>query len=79
MFTQLGWGKEPAYAAAGPTGMAAGFSRSNTYGLLQVEWQPAPGVDCPSNQPIAACTLTPEQMLYTITLNLAYLQPGLQY
>jgi hypothetical protein len=31
-------------------------------------WKLAPGVTCPPDQPISACPLTPEQKIYTVTI-----------
>ena len=34
-------------------------------------WLPDPAANCPQDQPISACKLTPAQQLYTITLDTA--------
>lgn len=70
-----GWVQDPQYAADSPTGTIVGLRR-NTNGeelaAVQVGWDPAPGVECPPDEPIATCAeeLEPEQMLYTITIDL---------
>lgn len=71
MLTVGGWTEDMQYAADGPTGTAAGFRHENSLCLMQVGWKPSPDADCPSDQPISACNLAPEQQLYTIGLNCA--------
>jgi hypothetical protein len=68
-----GWTVDEQYAADGPTGTMGGLRRDNQLAAYNVQWQPAAGVECPTDQPISACaeTLTPEQMDYTITVDLA--------
>ncbi len=68
-----GWTVDEQYAADGPTGTMGGLRRDNQLAAYNVEWSPASGVTCPADQPISACaeTLTPEQMDYTITIDLA--------
>ena len=39
--------------------------------LILAEWTPAPEANCPDDQPISACELTPEQQLYTVTVQAA--------
>jgi len=48
-----------------------GFNGGGNLGQLTVEWKPAPGASCPTDKPIADCTLLPEHKLYTITLEAA--------
>ena len=61
------------YAADGPTGTIGGLRRDNQLAAYSVDWSPAAGTNCPADQPISACaeTLTPEQMDYNITVDLA--------
>lgn len=68
-----GWAADNQYAAGGPTGTIGGLRRDNQLAAYQVEWSPASGVTCPADQPISVCaeTLTPEQMDYAITVDLA--------
>jgi hypothetical protein len=49
----------------------AGFRQGNRLYLLQVGWEPSEDANCPSDQPISACDLEPQQHLYTIVLNCA--------
>jgi hypothetical protein len=64
----LGFTELPAYQADGPTGTATALSRDSAILIIRVSWEPAPGTDCPSDQPISACSLKPEQKLYTISI-----------
>jgi hypothetical protein len=68
MLTTQGWASDMQYDAGGPTGQAGGFRRDSGLLLLSVGWEPSDDADCPSDQPISACSLTPEQQIYTITL-----------
>jgi hypothetical protein len=73
VLTDNGWTADPQYAADSPTGTIGGLRRDNQLAAYNVEWSPADGVTCPADQPISACaeTLTPEQMNYNITIDLA--------
>ncbi|MDX1418247.1 MAG: hypothetical protein R3293_28865, partial [Candidatus Promineifilaceae bacterium] len=66
-----GWTKDARYAAGGPMGTAAAFRQDNDLCWLQINWEPSADADCPADQPIAACELTPEQHLYMAVLNCA--------
>ena len=72
-----GWTQEMNYVADGPTGTVIGLRHTETdsanqLAIIAVNWEPAPDVTCPQDQPIAACAeaLEPTQLLYTITLDL---------
>ncbi|UBF28286.1 hypothetical protein K9N68_10615 [Kovacikia minuta CCNUW1] len=78
LFTELGWGEDPSYAAGGPTGMATAYRRSNNLAIVQAEWEPASEVKCPPDQPIADCAITPEQQRYRISLHLGQRQRSLR-
>jgi tetratricopeptide (TPR) repeat protein len=71
MLGTRGWQEDPMYAADGPAGTATGFRRAGELCLLTVGWEPSADANCPQDQPISACQLTPEQQLYTIELNCA--------
>lgn len=66
-----GWAADVAYAADGPTGTAFGLRQGTQLVLVAVNWQPAADANCPADQPISACELTPEQQLYAITVQAA--------
>lgn len=66
-----GWAVDMAYAADGPTGTAFGLRQGAQLALASVNWEPAADANCPADQPISACELTPEQQLYTITVQAA--------
>lgn len=66
-----GWAVDMLYAADGPTGTAYAMRRDNRLGLISVMWTPSADANCPTDQPISACQLQPEQQLYTITLRFA--------
>lgn len=64
----IGWEEDVQYAAGGPTGMGIGMTRDAALLLILADWTPDPAADCPADQPISACALTPEQQLYTMTV-----------
>ncbi|MBE2225610.1 MAG: hypothetical protein IAF02_29000 [Anaerolineae bacterium] len=72
----LGWTPDMAYLADGPTGTATGLRLDDKLALINVEWQPSPDANCPADQIITACELTPAQQIYTITLNVAQVTAG---
>ncbi len=67
----IGWEEQAAYQADGATGSATGMTRDMGLLLLNAEWEAAPDVQCPSDQPISACSINPEQKLYTIHIQVA--------
>lgn len=68
----LGWTEDGInYGAGGPTGMATGFTKGGALGLLSVGWRPSLDANCPKDQPISMCVLTPEQKLYDVTFDVA--------
>lgn len=73
-----GWATDPQYVADSPTGTILGLRRDDNViadglAVVQVGWTPAPGVECPSDQPIATCAeqLEPSEIVYTISVDLA--------
>jgi hypothetical protein len=66
-----GWQEEMLYAAGGPTGAGIGMTRDDALLLIMAHWTPDPAANCPADQPISACELTPEQRLYTVTIQAA--------
>lgn len=66
-----GWTEDPMLAAGGPTGIGAGFRSDDLVVMAAATWLPDPKANCPQDQPISACELTPAQKLYTITADTA--------
>jgi hypothetical protein len=66
-----GWNPQPLYQADGPTGSMTGLSRDMGLMLISATWQPAMGVQCPADQPISNCNLAPDQMVYTVKVDIA--------
>jgi len=75
MLTAQGWQEDTTYQLDGPTGTGTGFHKERGLCLLIVGWQPSEDADCPTDQPIYACELTPEQQIYTMVLNCAEAAP----
>ena len=67
----LGFEELPAYQASGPTGETIAMNRDSAIVLISANWQPAPGINCPADQPISACILKPEQKIYTLMIQAA--------
>jgi hypothetical protein len=71
MLVNIGWTPDLQYDGGGPTGTLGGFRRDAGLMLVTVGWEPSSNANCPQDQPISACSLTPEQQIYTITLSVA--------
>ncbi len=69
MLEEQGWTEDPMLAAGGPTGIGLGYRNGDQICLVSAGWQPDESANCPTDQPISACQVTPEQRLYTVTLN----------
>lgn len=67
----LGWNEQPSYQAGGPTGAATALARDMGLMLIQANWAPAQGVICPAGRPISDCALTPDQKIYTVSIDVA--------
>ena len=67
----LGWEEQISYQADGPTGSATAMTRDMGLLLIKTEWAPVAGKTCPKDKPISDCGLTPEQKVYTITVQAA--------
>ncbi len=63
-----GWQENPSYAADGPTASMTAFFRDNALVVVMVSWEPRADANCPTDQPISACVLAPEQQLYSVRL-----------
>jgi Tol biopolymer transport system component/putative hemolysin len=64
-----GWTEDPNLAAGGATGIGAGYRKDDQICLANAMWRPDASANCPKDQPISACQVTPEQQNYTVTLN----------
>ena len=69
MLEGQGWTADPGLAADGPTGTCSGYRNGDQICLACADWRPDESANCPQDQPISACPVTPEQQLYTVTLN----------
>ena len=69
MLEDQGWTEDPMLAAGGPTGMGAGYRKGDQICWAGAMWEPDDSANCPDDQPISACQVTPEQQVYTVTLN----------
>ncbi len=69
MLSEQGWLEDPLLAAGGATGMGAGYRKDDQICIAAAMWQPDASANCLKDQPISACKVTPEQQLYTISLN----------
>jgi len=67
----LGWTEQPAYQADGPTGSSTALARDMGLMIITANWVPDMGVVCPADQPISDCSLTPEQKITTVQINIA--------
>ena len=73
---KFGFTEQPAYRADGPTGAFAGATRGVVLMLIEVKWQPTENAQCPADQPVASCNLTPQQKLFLIKINIAQYKAG---
>jgi putative hemolysin len=69
MFQEGGWQADFNYSADGPTASLGGYRLEPALCLWEAAWEPSAEANCPQDQPISACQLTPAQTLYTATLN----------
>jgi hypothetical protein len=74
MLRARGWGEDMKYAGGGPGGVFAGYRQDTGLCLLQVSSGPSEEGLCAEDDPFAVCweKLTPEQRVFTITLNCAW-------
>jgi Tol biopolymer transport system component/putative hemolysin len=69
MLEEQDWTADPMLVADGPTGTAAGYRKGDQICWAAAMWVPDESANCPDDQPISACEVTPEQQNYTVTLN----------
>ena len=56
-------------AAGGPNAIDEGYRKGDQICWAGAGWQPDASANCPKDQPVSACQVTPAQQNYTITLN----------
>jgi hypothetical protein len=66
VLTPLGW--ILGNGADGPTGTGREYTLGDMVAIVFVQWKPTADANCPKDQPISACPLTPGQKLYTVTV-----------
>jgi Tol biopolymer transport system component/putative hemolysin len=69
MLEDEGWTADPMLAAGGPTGIDQGYRKDDQICWAGATWWPDDSANCPKDQPVSACPVTPEQQDYTVTLN----------
>ncbi len=76
MLEEQGFVEDPMLAADGPTGTSRGYRKGDQVCYASAGWQPDASANCPSDQPISACQVKPEQQNYTVTLLCGEEKPG---
>jgi hypothetical protein len=66
--TLTGWTTDNSRGAAGPSALQLGYARGSATLVVSVVMRPSADANCPTDQPIASCTMTPEQQIYTIII-----------
>ena len=69
MLEGQGWTQAPMLAAGGPTGIGQGYRKADQICMVTAQWWPDDSANCPKDQPVSACEVTPDQQIYTVTLN----------
>lgn len=59
------WREDPERADSGPDGADDGYTKGNRLAVLEISWEPGPGVTCSDKEPLSACKITPQQRLWT--------------
>lgn len=75
LLVDMGYAEDPALAADGPIGAAAGFRKEEDLVLMRVLVEPAEGVGLLSIRPLPVSELAPEERLYTIVMEGARFTP----
>ena len=68
MLESQGYTEDMQLAGDGPTGTSKGYPNGDQLCLTGAGWWPDASANCPTDQAISACNVTPEQQDYTITL-----------
>ncbi len=71
VLTGGGWEEDMQLASGGPTGMGSGYRSGDLVCIAGAIWHPDASANCPTDKPISECKVTPEQQLYTITIDCA--------
>jgi len=69
MLEDQGWTADPMLAAGGPNAIDEGYRKGDQICWAGAGWRPDASANCPKDQPVSACQVTPQQQMYTITLN----------
>lgn len=65
-----GWQDDPTRADSGPAEADKGFVKGNRVATVDVSWEPGPGASCSEKEPLSACKITPQQKLWTVTVDI---------
>ena len=76
MLVEQGWTADPMLAAGGPNAIDEGYRKGDQICWAGAGWQPDDSANCPKDQPVSACTVTPAQQKYTVTLNCGVESPA---
>jgi putative hemolysin len=69
MLLEQGWTADPMLVADGPTGTSTGYRKGDQICWASARWEPDASANCPQDQAVSACQVTPQQQNYTVTLN----------
>jgi putative hemolysin len=69
MLEDQGWTQDPMLAAGGPNAIDLGYRKGDQICWAGAGWRPDASANCPKDQPVSDCQVTPQQQMYTITLN----------
>jgi putative hemolysin len=69
MLVEQGWMADPMLAAGGPNAIDQGYRKGDQICWAGAGWKADESANCPQDQPVSACQVTPAQQNYTITLN----------
>jgi hypothetical protein len=67
-FTTQSWDPNWQYSADGPDGTLFGYQKANILCLINIQWEPAAGVELPQDQIVDLMTLPPDQRHYSIQI-----------
>jgi hypothetical protein len=70
VFEAEGWTEDESAIADSPTATATSFFKDTTVATVKVGWEPSEEANCPTDQPISACDIDPNQQNFTISIEL---------